>query len=804
MKDVPLPVSDIQMLVESQRGFTLKIAGIPLVRGSWFQYFEPGWTKGYYSSNWNSQEVQKGPDGYTVRFRGADGRASGTQQYKLVGNRVVIEYEFRWAGEKPVQVELCAGMLWAPAMAAGSLQVDGVRLRNLSVASPPRAELTARTFGVGTKLGWQGPLGSIEVNAQEPLRLFDARGYDQEWAQNRELFWLGTSDLHIEPNVPKRLRVEFALGLATRRKAPPVTLTAKTSPTVISPDLRQAAVVPTPKEVDFAGRMVPKQAWITDKPAYTKVLREELALRWESFPEPRSADPLVTLRIDSRLPPEGFALAITDHGVVLAGSDERGWLHGLRLLPRLASPLNGHLSLAKGTLKDWPAIAWRGAHLFVGPRAEEFQQRLWTRVLLPMRLNHVILQCERTDWKSVPGIKSPITMPRESLARLFDWYRSRRVEPIPMIQSFGHMEWLFANGKNRDAAFNPEVLYSVDPRKPATRAILNAVWDEAVDLLKPTAIHFGLDEVNMRGWPENPQLVTDLWTQQLAFLGAIAERHRKPMMLWGDMALDKSEAPDAQNGDSLGHATSRRRAIPKGSTITDWHYRADDRPETFTPVLELWKREGFQVIASGWYRPENIRGLAAAAAKAKAGYLQTTWAGYESFEGSLFANFAQYSAFVRAGQAAWTGSSQEPLFNADEMFRDLMYGRPKLVSAKQALKVEVGAAPLELDSLLSGKGASGIEIRLPKAERFRALRLELETYATGDEGEAVGIVATDKASFPLLYGRHVRSSSDRLPVLFADSDGVLEIPLRGIVSSIKFRPLSNYLGLRIKQITVIR
>ena len=91
-------------------------------------------------------------------------------------------------------------------------------------------------------------------------------------------------------------------------------------------------------------------------------------------------------------------------------------------------------------------------------------------------------------------------MKKEDLAKLFQWYRGIEVEPIPLIQSFGHMGWLFANGMNKDLAINPQVPYTLDPRKPGAKELIGKVWDEAASLLKPRTIHVGLDEVDMLGF----------------------------------------------------------------------------------------------------------------------------------------------------------------------------------------------------------------------------------------------------------------------------------------------------------------
>ena len=70
-------------------------------------------------------------------------------------------------------------------------------------------------------------------------------------------------------------------------------------------------------------------------------------------------------------------------------------------------------------------VQWRGVHLFVGPNALEFHKQLWTNVLLPLGYNKVVLQCEQTEWKCLPNLKGGISMQRDDLAKLCEWYRSK-------------------------------------------------------------------------------------------------------------------------------------------------------------------------------------------------------------------------------------------------------------------------------------------------------------------------------------------------------------------------------------------
>jgi hexosaminidase len=331
--------------------------------------------------------------------------------------------------------------------------------------------------------------------------------------------------------------------------------------------------------------------------------------------------------------------------------------------------------LARMVRQCRPKISWRGVHLFVGPTALKFHKKLWTNVLLPLGFNKVVLQCERTEWQFLPNLRGGINMKRRDLAQLCDWYRSIGVEPIPLVQSFGHAEWLFSGGANEELAFNAKTPYSIDPRKPGVAKLYAKLWDEVIRVTKAKTIHFGLDEIALRGIPKDPELVTKLWRIQIPSLTRIANKHKVRMMLWGDECLAPGQAPDSTNAGNAKLAATRRAVLPKGALIGDWHYMRLTPKDAYKTSLALLKREGFQPIACTWYRPENIQRFYTAAFEEGCGVLQTTWAGYESSEANMLRDIKQFSAMVLAADYAWgqTATPDKLGYNPESIFRQ-MYG----------------------------------------------------------------------------------------------------------------------------------
>lgn len=307
----------------------------------------------------------------------------------------------------------------------------------------------------------------------------------------------------------------------------------------------------------------------------------------------------------------------------------------------------------KGALSTGaPLVKWRGVHLFVGPEALELHKKLWTNVLLPMGFNKVVLQCEQTEWRCLPNMRGQGNMKREDLAKLCDWYRAKNVEVIPLVESFGHAQWLCASGVNLDLVVNPKIPFTLDPRKPRVAKLMSTLWSEVISVTRAKTIHFGLDEIDFRGFPNQNGLATKLWKIQIPRLAKIARDHNVTMMLWGDELLGPGESAPPTGAATTDEAQERRSVVPTDAIVCDWHYQNDPDPNTYSRSLLLFQNCGFKTIASAWYRANNVRGQNLAAIQTGSGSLQTTWAGHELTAKVVDNNLKQFSAVILASEYA--------------------------------------------------------------------------------------------------------------------------------------------------------
>lgn len=815
----------------NRSGLQVQLGDIPLIRGSWFQYYEPGWTKGYYSSNWNDQDVERTETGYKMRFESDDKLASGEQVVVITGREIEIHCAFTWKGKSVVGLELCPAMLYAPAITKGKFSgAQGMQAFPLpnSYGKDPKTRELFQSNNLNFQANW-GDLGIS--SSSSPIVMLDGRALDQDWSRDEPRLWIGSSDIRINPG--ETWKSTFRIRFVDRR-----------SETAVQ---EQREVKPLSATVRLTGKsdryvLKAKQESVV---AGTCRLKWPISIQGNSVAPPLQSDILdfansqfeivgksngiaIQCNLEPRIPhDEGFELKVTPASIRVAAKTIEGFRHGLRRIVELTRISNGHLVLPCGTWKDWPATNWRGVHLFVGPQAPQFHAKLRRAIFEPFGYNYAVLQCERTRWKSIPEIGNAMFMKPESLKALFRDYRLSGIEPIPLIQSYGHMEWLLTHPKYRPLAFNPQIPYAIHPQNEEGKALLRNLWREAVELLQPKAIHFGLDETNMRGGPETASEVTRLWKIQLGFLSELSASFGKTMMLWGDKCLAPGEAIDAAHGDNKSEAKERRSVIPKGAMVTDWHYRADPNPDRFESSLKIWKESGQFPVASTWYRPENIRGFVLAAQRHGAGTLITTWAGYESNEENMLREFKQFSAMILAGDYAWSGR-QEGIsdFGYDPALElsQRLYGLKAISQPKSGwfLGKPLGGkevlfsrcAPISLRSVFSTDGVNRpnrVELKIAKSVKVNHLALVVNCEELSPEGSSVAKVIVTlqsgrKVEQTIRYGYDVRAKEDKKVAYRAlHFAGLNAVQVRWdrpeIVTSIEFEALNSYSGATITGIS---
>jgi hypothetical protein len=357
-----------------------------------------------------------------------------------------------------------------------------------------------------------------------------------------------------------------------------------------------------------------------------------------------------------------YFLQVTADGIRIVGRLPEGAFYGVQTLMQWLQPTEGALEAAPVRIIDYPHLKWRGVHLF-GSTEAGFLPRLIENVIAHAKFNHLVLECGYGQWETIRDAWVDISAPKSLLREAVQVSRQNLLEPIPLVQSLGHMYWAFRNDANKHLAEDPDTPWAIAPRGAETRPFLQRLYDEVFEVFQPRHFHAGLDEVTLRGrFPNRPESrgasVAELFVEHTEWVHAeLKRRGIQKVLMWGDVLLAPGEANDggahAKSPDEARFTRERLSKLPD-LVICDWHYTPAE-PERYIS-LDVLQRAGFkEIVATTWYNPRNIATFAKAARQRRiAGLLQSTWAGYSLNERTLQGiELRQFVAYLLAGAYAW-------------------------------------------------------------------------------------------------------------------------------------------------------
>ncbi|MBC7806058.1 MAG: hypothetical protein H7145_07890 [Akkermansiaceae bacterium] len=360
--------------------------------------------------------------------------------------------------------------------------------------------------------------------------------------------------------------------------------------------------------------------------------------------------------------PEGYGVNASAKRVALAGRDDAGTYWAAQTVSQLIGKnAAGKPGIHAAKISDWPSLKLRGVHLFHGQSALPFQNKLVERVFSRYKMNAMFLQVEQVRWDHDPDVAPSWAGNKADLKKGIAFAKARYVTAYPLVQGYGHMEWLFSKADNKKYAEDPEKPYAVNFSDPAAVKYVEGFITEADDLFQAPAFHVGLDEVTMRGrfpYRSKGKTFPQLYVGAVKHYKSLFAKRGKPIFIWADMGLfPKEVSPDFGTARTPEEAKAVRDGLPRDVILANWQYGERD----VYPSMDLYKREGFKnLVATTWNRPGNIPGFSKKmVAIGGMGAIQSTWAGYESKESQLAdpKMRPQFTAFVLAAEYFWNGGT---------------------------------------------------------------------------------------------------------------------------------------------------
>lgn len=591
-----------------------------------------------------------------------------------------------------------------------------------------------------------------------------------------------------------------------------------------------AQLVPRPKKSKSIGG----EPWnATQEPVIFCAQKEwEPRLR-ACFPNLKFADSAelanVVLKSDSTLSnrPEGaYKLRMTSEKAELFGRDLRGSAYALVTLRQLLA--TGHFDPV--AIEDWPTLPVRGLLLHTGVESGPTHRRLMERVMVPLKLNLLLVECEYAQWESHPELwDKRLSISKDELKKTVEFAKEHVIEPVPLIETISHMQWFYANDQHKELGEHSMFLSFPADNQEGWKVVMD-VCGEAVDLFQPSMFHIGFDEVrSLRGiFPGTKIPVEQVIAQQSERLRQWLKSRGSRTVMWADMLIHKSESDIVGFAPSVEIAQGLREGLSKDIVQVDWQY-GDPNPNRRFAETEVLVDAGFELWGAGWDDHDSIieqaRSLARHGGK---GFIQTTWPGrilndrvVEGYE------FYQFAELVTAAEAAWNGG-ENPVADPAATFRRLWIGkRPPAESKGRLLSfqgsksslLEAGTRRLTGVQFQVGQEISVTEpLELPvKAE---GAELQFLWYARGERvpGAIVAnlevftsVGSTEK--IPLRWGKEVEPLTGdvcmyRAPLAWAQDDSHLHrwgwtAKAPAVVEKIRLSPAGKKATLMVEGITLL-
>ena len=712
VREVSAERDGVQVSMGGLTGLYISVDGIPFAnkstlfavkkdwKGRWFGYEDDPRS----AARATHEKTADGGDVFTMGMQTKDNTFEATHTLELLPGRVVrLSTNALLTTNSFGMLEHQMGGINPAWIAGRRLTItDGEAKTSTTLAPSVATKDNTRLAFQFDKISIDTRLGPLEIISKGDLKatLLDYR--KNQYAELTPHYWLGIFGTMLTPNKMMSYTVEFRFPPKSEVSSTTAEVTAEPAaePAMLMPVKIEDRIFPTPKKAtwnetnfalnaettirvdadpDVAAQLKPAVAGLTN------FVKRECALTLRQTDE-KSANQIVLTckpgRVDLAANNDEQYQVRVGVTAQCTANTTAGLMNSVKTLQQLLRAEDDKVFLRGCSVDDYPAMPYRGIHFFSGKDARELQLKMVRDILGALKINQIVYQCEYIMWDTTRLIHHPkFGMTKDDARAVVEECERQGIEITPLINTFGHSEWLLDNKTYAHLSDSPNTPFAYDPSNPEVYALTDKIHEEVLAFFKPRMLHIGHDEITISGFPfkEANQKVgsTNLIMNDIMHHYNFLKARGVRTMLWGDMFLGEGEATDATHA-GIEEARARRERLPKDVFITDWHY--DTVPvEKFTS-LKLLNDAGFDVVACPWYEPVNVVNFTRAAklqydatantTGAKTlGILDTTWAGYSFGQASFDENPKQYAAYFLAAEAAWTGAAT-PYDKMDFDYRD--------------------------------------------------------------------------------------------------------------------------------------
>jgi len=292
---------------------------------------------------------------------------------------------------------------------------------------------------------------------------------------------------------------------------------------------RPLALIPRPQKLDLLdGDFRPRTSW--------RKFEFRDGQDWALAANRRLATRLVRqLKLTPATSPEAYHLRLFENGVAARSAAPAGARHAQATLNQLLTLANNG-PLPQVEIHDWPDLAIRGMHLDL----KYFMHNVaylhtWLEDIASFKINTVLLEYEdKFPYRKYPFLRHPDAFSETQLREFLAHARRLGLRVIPLIQTFGHVEYILKHAAF--AALRVNDFYTeYNVQHPQVWPLIRDIVDEVLEYHTDDEwFHIGGDEC----WSlqkEKPEYQAKVYGQHMGRILRYVIRRGKRPLLWNDM-----------------------------------------------------------------------------------------------------------------------------------------------------------------------------------------------------------------------------------------------------------------------------
>ena len=292
---------------------------------------------------------------------------------------------------------------------------------------------------------------------------------------------------------------------------------------------RPLALIPRPQQIKFlAGDYTPRSTW------------QRFEFRggqdWALAADRRTAVRLVRqLKPTPSTSPEAYQLRLFENGVAVRATARAGARHAQATLDQLQI-LATDGPVPQVEIHDWPDLTIRGMHLdlkYIMHNVEYLHT--WLDSLAAFKINTLLIEYEdKFPYRKYPFLRHPDAFSESQLREFLAHARRLGLRIIPLIQTFGHVEFILKH--EVFAALRVNDFYTeYNVQHPQVWPLIRDLVDEILEYHQADEwFHIGGDEC----WSlltEKPARRARLYGQHMGRVLRYVIRQGKRPLMWNDM-----------------------------------------------------------------------------------------------------------------------------------------------------------------------------------------------------------------------------------------------------------------------------